>query len=78
MPSTRSLALLTAAALALGHAAPVAAASRHRAPAAAREIGPPPQKAPYLACTPLCEQDYAPCDPPYFKHADNRCFRFRE
>ncbi|MBV8564859.1 MAG: hypothetical protein JO273_05325 [Methylobacteriaceae bacterium] len=28
-------------------------------------------------CQPLCARDYAPCDPPYFKNADQRCQIFR-
>ena len=25
------------------------------------------------ACVQICPGDYAPCDPPYFKQADDRC-----
>ncbi len=44
-----------------------------------RRSYPPP--APYAegdysdssTCVPMCEQDFAPCDPYYFKRADQRC-----
>ena len=40
--------------------------------AAPRRVAPPPQ-ALREACVKLCPQDSSPCDPVYFKTADNRC-----
>ena len=39
---------------------------------AATRRPPPPQPDP-AACIKLCPQDRSPCDPVYFKTADNRC-----
>jgi hypothetical protein len=44
--------------------------------AAAQPYPPQAWYAPHLyesACQPECAQDYAPCDPYYFKRADQRC-----